>query len=197
MEKIILVDKNDKELGSEEKIAAHQNGGKLHRAFSIFIFNSKGELLLQKRAKEKYHSALLWTNTCCSHPRFGESSIKACHRRLKEEIGFDCDLKEKLSFVYKVDFKDGISENEFDHVFVGKFNGAPAPDKKEVADWKWIDVEELKKDIKENPKKYSYWLKISLLKEHSFFTELSRSGSEGKEENEVFFASTLRCGSGK
>ena len=162
MEEIILVDKNDNEIGFEEKLTAHQNGGKLNRAFSIFVFNLRGEMLLQKRAKRKYHSGLLWTNTCCSHPRAGELLIDACHRRLKEEMGFDCDLKEKFSFVYKVDFKDGISENEFDHVFVGKFNGAPAPDKKEVADWKWIDFEEFKKDIKENPEKYTYWLKVSL-----------------------------------
>lgn len=161
---MILVDENDKELGFEEKIAGHQNGGKLHRAFSIFVFNSKEELLLQKRAREKYHSALLWANTCCSHPRPGESLKEAVHRRLKEEMGFDCDLEEKFSFIYKVDLENGISENEFDHVFVGKFNGAPAPDKKEVADWKWIDVEELKKDIKENPEKYTYWLKDSFNK---------------------------------
>ncbi len=162
MEKVILVNENDEEIGFEEKLKAHQNGGKLHRAFSIFVFNLKGEMLLQKRAKEKYHSSLLWTNACCSHPRPNEPLEAAAHRRLKEEMGFDCDLKEKFSFVYRVDFKNGISENEFDHVFVGKFNGAPSPDSKEVADWKWIDVEELKKDIKENPEKYSYWLKDSL-----------------------------------
>jgi len=164
MEKIILVDKNDKELGSEEKIAAHQNGGKLHRAFSIFVFNLKEEMLIQKRAKEKYHSSLLWTNACCSHPRLGESLNSAVHRRLKEEMGFDCDLKEKFNFVYKIDFENGLSENEFDHVFVGKFDGMPSPDKKEVAGWKWIDVEELKKDIKENAEKYTYWLKACLNK---------------------------------
>lgn len=164
MEKVILVDKNDKELGSEEKIAVHQNGGKLHRAFSIFVFNLKGEMLLQKRAKEKYHSALLWTNACCSHPSHGELLIKACHRRLKEEMGFDCDLKEKFSFVYKVDFKDGISENEFDHVFFGEFDGEPNPEPKEVSEWKWVAPEKLKEDIKKNPEKYSYWLKDSFNK---------------------------------
>jgi len=164
MERVILVDKNDKELGSEEKIAAHQNGGKLHRAFSIFVFNSKEEMLIQKRAKEKYHSALLWTNTCCSHPRPGEDIEAAARRRLKEEMGFDCDLTEKFSFIYKIDFENGLSENEFDHVFFGKFDADPNPDPKEAAEWKWIDIEKLKKDIKENPEKYSYWLKISLLK---------------------------------
>lgn len=164
MEKVILVNENDEEIGFEEKLKAHQNGGKLHRAFSIFIFNSKGEMLIQKRAKEKYHSALLWTNACCSHPRLNEPLEAAAHRRLKEEMGSDCDLKEKFSFVYKVDFKNGISENEFDHVFFGKFDTDPNPDPKEAADWKWIDVEEFKKDIKENPEKYSYWLKACLNK---------------------------------
>ena len=164
MEKVILVDENGKEIDVEEKLAAHQNGGKLHRAFSIFVFNSKGETLLQKRAKEKYHSALLWTNTCCSHPRPGKSLIEACHRRLKEEMGFDCDLEEKFSFVYRVNFENGISENEFDHVFFGRFDGQPHPDLKEVSEWKWVAPEELKEDIKKNPEKYSYWLKISLNK---------------------------------
>ena len=162
MEKVILVDKNDEEIGFEEKLKAHQNGGKLHRAFSVFIFNSKGELLLQKRAREKYHSALLWTNACCSHPRPKELLEAAVHRRLKEEMGFDCDLAEKFSFIYKVNFENGISENEFDHVFVGKFDGEPKPELKEVADWEWIGAEELKQDIKENPEKYSHWLKDSL-----------------------------------
>jgi len=161
MEEIILVDKNDNEIGTEEKLTAHQNGGKLHRAFSIFIFNSKGKLLLQKRAEGKYHSALLWTNACCSHPRAGESLNEAAHRRLKEEMGFDCDLAEKFSFIYKIDFENGLTENEFDHVFFGKFDVEPKPDPKEVAGWKWVSVEELKTDIKENPEKYSYWLKVS------------------------------------
>ncbi len=162
MEKVVLVDENDKELGFEEKIAAHQNGGKLHRAFSVFVFNSRGELLLQKRAEGKYHSALLWANTCCSHPRPGESLKEAVHRRLKEEMGFDCDLKKKFSFIYKVNFENGISENEFDHVFFGRFDEEPNPDPKEVSEWKWVAPEKLKEDIKKNPEKYSYWLKTSL-----------------------------------
>ena len=162
MEKIILVDKNDNEIGFEEKLTAHQNGGKLHRAFSIFVFNKKEELLLQKRAKEKYHSALLWTNTCCSHPRTGEVLLAAAHRRLKEEMGFDCDLSEKFSFIYKINFENGLSENEFDHVFFGKFDGEPKSNPEEVADWKWVSIKELKQDIKENPGEYTYWLKICL-----------------------------------
>jgi len=159
-----LVDENDKEIGFEEKLVAHQNGGKLHRAFSIFIFNSKGGILIQKRAKEKYHSASLWSNTCCGHPRPDEPIEVAARRRLKEEMGFDCDLKEKFSFIYQVNFENSISENELDHVFVGKFDGEPKPGPKEVADWEWIGAKELKQGIKENPEKYSYWLKVSLNK---------------------------------
>jgi len=162
MEKVILVNENDEEIGTEEKLVAHQNGGKLHRAFSVFIFNSKGEVLLQKRVKEKYHSALLWTNACCSHPRPDEPLEIAVHRRLKEEMGFDCDLTEKFSFIYKIDFENGISENEFDHVFIGKFDGEPKPDPKEVNEWQWIEMEKLKEDIKQNPEKYSHWFKDSL-----------------------------------
>lgn len=160
-ERVILVDKNDKEVGVEEKIKAHKEG-KLHRAFSIFIFNSKGELLLQKRAKSKYHSGGLWTNTCCSHPKSGEPIEETVHGRLKEEMGFDCDLKEIFSFSYKVKFDNSLFENEYDHVFIGNFDGKPNPDPEEVDDWKWIDIKELMEDIQENPGNYTYWLKVSI-----------------------------------
>jgi isopentenyl-diphosphate delta-isomerase len=160
MDKVILVDEAAKEIGFEEKLAAHSNGGRLHRAFSVFIFNSKGELLLQQRAEGKYHSALLWSNTCCGHPRPGETAKAAARRRLKEEMGFECELSEKFSFKYKVDFANGLSENEYDHVLFGLFDGLPTPDPKEAADWKWLSVDKIKKDIKENQKKYSYWFKI-------------------------------------
>jgi isopentenyl-diphosphate delta-isomerase len=160
-ERVILVDKNDKEIGTEEKIKVHKEG-KLHRAFSIFVFNSKGELLLQKRAKSKYHSSGLWTNSCCSHPKLGEHIEKTVHRRLKEEMGFDCELKEIFSFNYKVKFDNNLFENECDHVFMGIFDGKPNPNSEEVDDWKWIDVEELREDIQENPDNYTYWLKVSI-----------------------------------
>jgi isopentenyl-diphosphate delta-isomerase len=160
-EKVILVDKNDKEVGIGEKMETRLTG-KLHRAFSIFIFNSQGELLLQKRAKTKYHSGGLWTNTCCSHPRPGELTEKAAHRRLQEEMGFDCQLKEISSFTYKVKFSNDLFEHEYDHVFVGEFNGQPIPNPEEVDDWKWVDLVELKKDIQENPDQYTYWFKIAL-----------------------------------
>ncbi len=158
MEQVILVDKNDKEIGREEKLETHKKG-KLHRAFSIFIFNSRNKLLLQQRAKTKYHSPGLWSNSCCSHPRPEESLEKATRRRLKEEMGIECPLKEIFSFIYKAKVEDLI-ENEFDHVFVGRFNGEPKINKDEVMDWKWISINELKKDIKENPQEYTPWFGI-------------------------------------
>jgi isopentenyl-diphosphate delta-isomerase len=160
-EYILTVDEKDNVIGKGEKIRIHREG-KLHRAFSIFVFNSKGELLLQKRAKSKYHSGGLWTNTCCSHQRDGETLEKAVHRRLKEEMGFDCELKEAFTFTYRVKFDDGLSENEYDHVFFGKFDGKPDPNPEEVDDWKWVSLEELRKDIRKNPDDYTYWLKVSI-----------------------------------
>jgi isopentenyl-diphosphate delta-isomerase len=162
MEQVVLVDKNDNEIGIEEKIRAHENGGKLHRAFSIFIFNSKGEMLLQLRSVKKYHFGGLLTNTCCSHPRPGESLEHAIHRKLKQEFGFDTELKEKFSFTYQADFDNGLSEHEFDHVFIGTFDGEPKPNPEEIDDFKWIDMEELKKDVNENPEKYAPWFKIAI-----------------------------------
>ena len=161
-EEIILVDKNDREIGKGEKLKVHQEG-KLHRAFSIFIFNSKGDLLIQKRADTKYHSPGLWTNTCCSHPRVGEPLDKATKRRLKEEMGIEAELKEIFSFLYKVRLDD-LVENEFDHVFIGEFEGEPKINKEEASQWKWINPEELKKDIKKNPEKYTYWFRKALNK---------------------------------
>lgn len=162
-EKVVLVDKNDKEIGIEEKIKTHREG-KLHRSFSIFVLNSKGELLLQKRAKAKYHSGELWANTCCSHPRPGEPIEAAMHRRLKEEMGFDCELKKIFDFIYKIKFDDTLYENEFNNVFVGEVDGelAMSPNPREVDDWKWIGLEELEKDIEKNPDDYAYWLRISI-----------------------------------
>lgn len=155
---IILVDEKDNQIGLGEKLETHQ-AGKLHRAFSVFVFNPKGELLLQRRALSKYHSPGLWTNTCCSHPGPNKDIKDEAKRRLKEEMGFECDLKETLSFIYKVNLGE-LTENEFNHVFVGEFSGDPIVNGEEVAEWKWIEPAELKKDIKENPEKYAYWFKI-------------------------------------
>jgi len=161
MEKVILVDKNDKEIGREDKIKAHREG-KLHRAFSIFLFNKRGELLIQKRAKSKYHSPGLWSNTCCSHPRPDRELEDEVKRRLKEEMRIvEYDLKEVFSFTYNLKVGDLI-EHEFDHVFWGTFEGNPKPDPAEVESWKWVNLIELKKDIKENPGKYTAWFKLIL-----------------------------------
>jgi len=158
---VILVDEKDNELGVMEKLQAHKEA-KLHRAFSVFIFNSKKELLLQKRADNKYHSAGLWTNTCCSHPKPGKILIEEAEKRLKEEMGFTCKLKEMFSFVYKAFFFDGLVEHEYDHALIGYYENDPEPNKNEVSEWKWISLEELKRDRHNHPEKYTYWLRESL-----------------------------------
>ncbi len=163
MEQVILVDKDDKQVGVEEKIKAHKEG-KLHRAFSVFVLNSKGELMLQRRSDNKYHSGGLWTNTCCSHPRPGEPIQNAAKRRLQEEMGFSCDLKRLYSFIYKTDFDNGLMEHELDHVFVGTFDGEPEVNPEEVSEWKWIGVKELLEDMKNNPKNYTFWFKVIMKK---------------------------------
>jgi isopentenyl-diphosphate Delta-isomerase len=160
---VVLIDRNNKKIGVEEKMKAHIDA-KLHRAFSVFVFNSKGELLIQQRAKEKYHCGGLWANTVCSHPRPNESYSKATHRRLSEEMGFDCKLTKKFCFTYKVKFDNELTENEYDCVFVGKFDGDPKPNPSEVVNYKWISMKDLKKDIKKSPEKYTEWLKIALKK---------------------------------
>ncbi|MDR1970098.1 MAG: isopentenyl-diphosphate Delta-isomerase [Candidatus Nomurabacteria bacterium] len=162
MEEIILVDEKDKQMGSGEKLQVHKDG-KLHRAFSIYVFNSRGELLVQKRHPLKYHSGNLWANTCCSHPRVGESLDHAVHRRLKEEMGFDCELAEKTEFIYEVKFENGLSEHEYLHVYIGQFDGDPIPNKDEVVDYKWISLEDLEKDIAKNEDVYAYWLKVTMM----------------------------------
>ena len=158
-ENVILVDELDNQLGLMPKMQAHEKAV-LHRAFSVFIFNDKGELMLQQRAAHKYHSPLLWTNTCCSHQRDGESNIEAGKRRLIEEMGFKTNLKEIFSFVYKAPFDNGLTEHELDHVMIGNFNGTPKINPDEVASYKWMTLEEVKKDIELQPKLYTAWFKI-------------------------------------
>jgi isopentenyl-diphosphate delta-isomerase len=158
-ENVILVDLLDNQLGLMPKMEAHEKAV-LHRAFSVFIFNDKGELMLQQRAAHKYHSPLLWTNTCCSHQRDGESNIEAGKRRLIEEMGFKTNLKEIFSFVYKAPFDNGLTEHELDHVMIGNFNGTPKINTDEVASYKWMTLEEVKKDIELQPKLYTAWFKI-------------------------------------
>jgi isopentenyl-diphosphate delta-isomerase len=159
---VILVDENDTPIGTEEKLAAHQKG-LLHRAFSVFVFNSKGELLIQKRTKTKYHSGGLWTNTCCSHPAPGEETEAGAHRRLKEEMGFDCAMHEVGYLLYKTHFMNGLTEHEFDHILIGHYDGPVDqvnPD--EAEDWKWVTSDELLTDMGENPEAYTYWFKLSI-----------------------------------
>lgn len=163
MEQVILVDKNNKPIGTEEKIKTHQEG-KLHRAFSIFIFNSSDQLLIQQRAKQKYHCGGIWSNTVCSHPRPEETYSQATHRRLKEEMGFDCQMEKLFCFTYRAQFENGLIENEYDCVFKGKFDGQPQPNPKEVMNYQWVSIPELEKDIVNHPDKYSIWLKIALNK---------------------------------
>lgn len=159
-EYVILVDEKDNMIGTAEKINAHLEP-KLHRAFSIFIVNSNGELLIQQRAGNKYHCPGLWANTCCGHPRPGESLESAVHRRLQEEMGFDAELKEIFSFTYYCKFDNGLAEMEYDHVFIGKWNGTPIINYEEVADYKWVAKDFLKKDIEKNPEIYTTWFKIA------------------------------------
>ncbi|HLV23435.1 MAG TPA: isopentenyl-diphosphate Delta-isomerase [Moheibacter sp.] len=156
---VVLVNEKDEELGLMEKQQAHV-AGLLHRAFSVFVFNSKGELLLQQRAEEKYHSPLLWTNTCCSHPREGETYEQAAHRRLVEEMGFDCELEEKFHFIYKAKLGEKLFEHELDHVFTGFYEGEIKINRDEVKDYKWISMDELISDMNSNPEKYTIWFRI-------------------------------------
>jgi isopentenyl-diphosphate delta-isomerase len=161
-EEIILVDENDNAIGFETKLRAHENGGRLHRAFSIFVFNDQGKMLLQRRAKAKYHFGGLWTNACCSHPKRGETLQDAVGVKLRQEFGFCTDLKEIFSFIYRAtDAKSGLTEYEFDHVFYGKFNGEPRPNPDEIEDWKWVDITGLLVDLERNPQAYTPWFKVA------------------------------------
>lgn len=170
IEKVILVNERDEQIGLMEKIEAHQKA-LLHRAFSVFVYNSKGEVMIQQRAAQKYHSPGLWTNTCCSHPREGESNIEAGIRRLQEEMGFQTDLKESTSFIYKAPFDNGLTEHEYDHILIGKFDGEPQINPGEVADWKWIAMDELKADIQKYPENYTAWFKIIFDKYYEFIAQ--------------------------
>ena len=158
-ELVILVDEQDNRLGLMPKMEAHEKAV-LHRAFSVFVFNDRGELMLQQRAADKYHSPLLWTNTCCSHQRDGETSLEAGKRRLQEEMGFVCDLEEVFWFVYKAPFDNGLTEHELDHVMIGRYNGEPNINPEEVASYKWMPLEAVKEDIELRPELYTAWFQI-------------------------------------
>jgi len=165
---VVLVDENDNEIGVEEKILAHKNK-LLHRAFSIFLFNDNLEILLQKRAPNKYHSGNLWTNTCCSHPLQNISIIESATRRLDEEMGISSKLNKVFSFIYEAEFENGLHEHEFDHVLFGRFNGNPILNPNEAVDFKWISISQLKKEIETKPEKFTVWLKIMITKYFKYF----------------------------
>ncbi|MGM8362734.1 isopentenyl-diphosphate Delta-isomerase [Flavobacterium sp. ARAG 55.4] len=158
-ENVILVNENDEQIGLMPKLEAHEKAV-LHRAFSVFVLNDKNQLMLQQRAHHKYHSPMLWTNTCCSHQRESETNLEAGNRRLMEEMGFETPLKELFHFIYKAPFDNGLTEHELDHVMIGNYNEAPLINSDEVESWKWMDIEAVKEDILIHPEIYTVWFKI-------------------------------------
>lgn len=168
-EQVILVNEQDEPIGLMPKLEAHEKAI-LHRAFSVFILNKNNEIMLQQRASHKYHSPLLWTNTCCSHQREGETNIQAGIRRLHEEMGFVAELKELFHFIYKAPFDNGLTEHELDHVMIGYYNDEPQINTDEVENWKWMSIEAIRQDIIENPGIYTVWFKI-IFKEFYHFIE--------------------------
>jgi isopentenyl-diphosphate delta-isomerase len=167
---VILVNKNDKKIGLMPKMEAHKKGA-LHRAFSVFIFNNKNELMIQKRNINKYHSPGLWTNTCCSHQKDGESNISAGKRRLLEEMGFCVELNEIGSFIYNVGVDNGLIEHELDYILVGKYNGNVKINSDEVDNWKWMSLDNIKDDIRTRSKNYTEWFKIIM---DNYYTQLRK-----------------------
>ena len=153
-EQVILVNENDEQIGLMPKLEAHEKA-LLHRAFSVFIFNDANELMLQQRAMHKYHSPGLWTNTCCSHQRVGESNVEAGQRRLQEEMGFNTDIEESISFIYKAPFDNGLTEHEYDHILLGRYNAEPSINNDEVMAWKWMPLDAIKADIENQPELYT------------------------------------------
>ena len=159
--KVILVDEKDHPIGEMDKLEVHQKG-LLHRAFSVFIFNDEGKLILQRRANEKYHSANLWSNTCCSHPNPGDNTLDAAKRRQKEEMGIETELEKKFDFIYKVHFENNLTENEYDHVYTGRYNLQPTINLNEASDYRWVNIDDLKNEIKQHPENFTEWLKIAV-----------------------------------
>jgi isopentenyl-diphosphate delta-isomerase len=170
-EKVILVDENDHAIGEMGKMAAHVSG-ELHRAVSVLVFNNMHELMLQQRSHSKYHSPGLWTNTCCSHPRPGEATPMAAHRRLKEEMGFECQLNKVFDFRYKAHFDNGLTEHELDHVYIGYYDRDPQPNPDEAADFRWIHTKDLLEAIQSDPEAYTVWFRIIMKKIEERMPEL-------------------------
>ena len=158
-EKVVLVDREDNILGEMEKMEAHRSGG-LHRAISVLVFNQKGEMLIHQRAHHKYHSGGLWSNACCSHPRLGEGYEEAAHRRIQEEMGFDLPLTAVDKFIYKAELDGGLWEHELDQLFVGQFTGAPNANPDEVADYRYLSLGELNRELDSHPERFTEWFKL-------------------------------------
>lgn len=169
-ENVILVNEKDEPIGLMPKLEAHEKAV-LHRAFSVFVLNEKNEIMLQQRAHHKYHSPLLWTNTCCSHQREGETNIQAGTRRLFEEMGFTTNLKELFSFIYKAPFDNGLTEHELDHVMIGYYNDEPNINTDEVENWKWMAIDEVKTDMERHPDVYTVWFKIIFYEFYHYLEE--------------------------
>lgn len=167
---VILVDVHDRQTGAMEKMEAHEKGV-LHRAFSVFIFNTKGELLLQQRAAQKYHSGSLWTNTCCSHPYPGEETRAAATRRLKEELGFETAVEKVFDFVYKAAFENGLTEHEYDHVFTGTYEGSIEPNPEEVMDYAYKEMGQIRDHLESNPGQYTAWFHLAFPKIETWWKE--------------------------
>mgnify|MGYP000669175764 CR=1 FL=1 len=177
IEEVVLVNEKDEAVGTMEKMAAHEQAI-LHRAFSVFVFNTNGDLLMQQRAFSKYHSGGLWTNTCCSHPRPGEHVADAANRRLQEEMGFVTQLNETTSFIYKAPFANGLTEHELDHIMVGRFDNSPNINLEEVVSWKWMSLGAIKSDIKLQPLIYTEWFKIIFEKFYEHINTANESNSK-------------------
>ncbi|WP_338408751.1 isopentenyl-diphosphate Delta-isomerase [uncultured Flavobacterium sp.] len=169
-ENVILVNIKDEQIGLMPKLEAHEKAV-LHRAFSVFVLNKQNEIMLQQRAHQKYHSPLLWTNTCCSHQREGETNIQAGSRRLHEEMGFKTGLKELFHFIYKAPFDNGLTEHELDHVMIGYYEGNPIINTEEVENWKWMPIEDIKNDMQVHPEIYTIWFKIIFDKFYHFLED--------------------------
>ncbi len=158
-ERVVLVDEGDVELGTAEKLRAHAEGS-LHRAFSVVVFNAAGQMLLQCRAAGKYHSAGLWSNACCGHPRPGEDVRQGARRRLREEMGIDCELEPLFHLRYRAEFADGLAENEYDHVFAARCDGPLRPDPAEVQAWRWVGIDDIRRDLARAPERYTAWFPL-------------------------------------
>ena len=170
-----MVDQDDRPIGTAGKMEAHEKG-LLHRAFSVFIFNSKGEMLLQKRAMDKYHSGGLWSNACCSHPVPGEEILLAAQKRLKEEMGFEAQLEKLFDFIYEVKFDNHLKEHEFDHVFVGEYDGEVSINKEEASDFCFKDVKEISQSLQKHPQEYTAWFRLAFPKAEQWWSHHYKIG---------------------